>query len=431
MSGLSLENRIKRIYSVDVIRGIAIMSIVIFHRFHYDLLAGYMLKRSEWLLSSFLFLMMMAGIFYLVTGMVNGYLLYHRIVLQGQSSKKILLGQLATGLWILLSHYFYRTFLMNGFIATRPDVDLHPPIGQLIGLIRTGKPVPFYLSQVIDPGTLSMIAQAIIITSLIIVLLLKIKPCHEPKCLYRILATLGTLVMISTPFVRFLCYPLFEHLLSGRHYLSAALINQVIGDFSFFPFIGFACYGAIFGIALANQTNPQKLKRTLIQLSTIWLVIGVTGCILTGGIRFELFISRSFKALVNDSFIRFIQLSLFLFFIWIGLTIYDFKPEKYKIMQKRFALPTLFGSLALTVYCFEPLLAELLRKMAFLLYPSWTQHFFAVLLFAFGCLLAWTLILILWRRAGFKGSLEWLGIQVIKRLSGKQSTKLDFGKNPS
>ena len=72
-------------------------------------------------------------------------------------------------------------------------------------------------------------------------------------------------------------------------------------------------------------------------------------------------------------------------------------------------LPALlrFGRLSLTVFMLEGILGMALRIGLDALCPGWNDVLWPVLLFALGNLLVWHGILVLWERAGYRGSLEW------------------------
>ncbi len=415
----------KRIYSFDIIRGTAIFLIVIFHRYHYHLATGYMSSWPRGVVAGFMYIMLMAGIFYMVSGSVHGLINYRRVVYGNKSPLKLFTGELATGIWIFVIHYVYRIFLMNGFIEGRHGGEPHPPIGQLIGYLRTGKQVRFYWSQITEPGTLSLIALSVIALSLVMLIITSAKIRNKSQAIYISLISSGTLIIALSPFMKFYLYPVFDRAKENGNIIIASILGQTISDFSFFPYIGFVLYGATFGIALAKKETEQNIMKWLARLSIFWLALGIIGTWETGGVDFRMLISHSLPALINKSFIRFSQLGLFLFFMWLAFYLLDFAPEKRrKTTLKVLGISKNFGILALTVYCFEPLMAEIVSIPFRLLNPDWTSNFTIVVIFSLLCVTTWFVILRIWEKIHYKGSLEWIGMNVIKAISGKKSTKL-------
>jgi hypothetical protein len=369
----------------------------------------------------------MAGLLYIVSGSVRALVFYRRSVYKNKPAWKLYFGEIVTGIWILIIHYIYRIFLMNGFLGGRQGGEPHPPIGQLTGLIRTGRPVKFYMSQLIEPGTLSFIGLTIIMVGSTMLIVTSKKLRDKSRIVYTSLIISGTLIIAVSPFFKFHLYPYFEGAKEAGNIFSGALLGHLISDFSLFPYSGFVFYGVAIGIALARQECPKVIMRCLISLSGLWLLVGFVGMWSTGGVDFGLFHSHSLTALINRTFIRFSQLGMFLFLIWLGLFLFDFASEKRKrIAEKIFGVFEYFGILSLTVFCFEPLMAELVSVPFIIFVSGWTENILVVMVFSLLCLIAWTLFLNTWRKFRFVGSLEWIEKYTIKAMSGKRSTKLDL-----
>jgi len=113
---------------------------------------------------------------------------------------------------------------------------------------------------------------------------------------------------------------------------------------------------------------------------------------------------------------------------WLFLSLFDFAGTARKASALRIVYPArVFGMMSLTVFMCEPILAELLRKLFDPLFPGWNDHLLAVVLFGLACLILWWFLLLLWWEASrFAGSVEWLGANAVRFLSGKTSTRFSF-----
>ncbi|MCF6358738.1 MAG: hypothetical protein L3J54_13130, partial [Draconibacterium sp.] len=99
-----------RIFSIDILRGLGIMVIIVIHRLHYHW-TGMQSKeilhehfKSGWapLLVTVIIFFSMAGIFYFISGVVNAYSFYKNIELKKIPIKKVVIGGVIGGTWILV-----------------------------------------------------------------------------------------------------------------------------------------------------------------------------------------------------------------------------------------------------------------------------------------------------------------------------------------
>ena len=67
---------------------------------------------------------------------------------------------------------------------------------------KAGERITFYPSQLLEPGTLSLIAQSVVIISVFLVLLLRNGGHERARRNYIVLGLTGTLIVVLSPFVR-------------------------------------------------------------------------------------------------------------------------------------------------------------------------------------------------------------------------------------
>lgn len=417
----------KRIVALDIIRGIAIISIVVLHRLHYNWTAagpGRTIGDSAapWVLFVLFYLITMAGIFALITGTVTSTRAYQRNA-KGQSTpNQLLYGGLATGLWILSLHYIQRIFFANGFLEGRF------PVGILLGWMRTGEAVPLAPGLYYESNALSMIGSVVIIVTFVLFLVFRNRKSRELKKDIRLYIIWGTLILLATPVLRYEL-GLYKSILAENHnYFGLTLVNLLIGGYGMFPFLAYGFFGAAIGAAMAGKVSPLKLKQTLLLSGLALFVAGGTGFFILGGWGFNSMFANTLANQLHWILFRLNQLGFFLILFWLFLSLVDFASSGKKERILRIFYPArVFGMMSLTVFFCEPILAEMFTKILDLLFPGWNVHLLPVLLFGFFCLIVWWLLLRLWwTTVRFAGSLEWLGAVAIRWLSGKKSTRFGF-----
>ena len=99
------EIHLKRIEIFDFLRGITILFMLLFHGFEfYD--ANYQQTIvsgiSEILIGIVSFIARWAGLFALISGLVNGYVSYSYLITNRASKKQIVFGQLYYAIWLLI-----------------------------------------------------------------------------------------------------------------------------------------------------------------------------------------------------------------------------------------------------------------------------------------------------------------------------------------
>ena len=421
----------KRLQSIDVLRGIAIVVLVVIHRIHYtwdgmrthETVKEYMSGPLLPVLIFFIVLLSMAGVFYFMTGIVNTYTIYNRITSGKSKWHQSVFSGIAFGFWLIIMNYMQRLFFMNGFVAGEDGGIPKYPVGYLTGFIRDPGQVKFYWTQVTEPGTLSLIGLLVIVISILMSLLLKFHNRMSINRMHGILLLLAVVAMVASIFIKLNLTPQYDAFLAEGKYLKAALCGHLCKDFSLFPYLGYAIVGAAMGLSLASNEPGKILIR-----KSVYTAIGL---IITGLSIFLLFDRDKFGGRGTlGAFASLVELAIFIFFILFLLKIFDQPSEELK--QKR-RINSLwirrFGMLSLTVFIFEPVIAEILRKVIdFFAGPGWSSHFLLVFLFSGFCLLIWHLLLRVWQKAGFMGSLEWLTGWVLLKLARKKTGKVNFGE---
>jgi len=419
----------KRILSIDILRGLGIMTIIIIHRLHYHWTglqhrnAVHEHFSSMWapLIIAVIVLFTMAGIFYFISGIVNTYSFYHRIKRNPDQIRKTVAGGVAGGLWLLILNYVYRLFFSNGFNPDLSGAEPEFPAGFIIGFIRDSTNVQFFWSQITKPGTLAVIGLILVIVSLALGILLKADGLKHRKRGVRILILLGFIFLLITPLVKFYLRPAYDSAYEMQYYNTALGLGYLCQEFSLSPYLGYGFLGAAIGLSLAMGEQIKVFVRRNLLIMAVLFALGIAAVFIFDR-------EKVFGKWLVESGITYVELGIFLLLLILLLKRVDFRQTTKKKESNRFVVIRGFGMIALTVYFFEPLVAELLMKLTELVVGNleWTNQFVWVLLFSIFCLFIWTIILHFWKKINFIGSLEWLSVKLMFMSTKKLSNKADF-----
>ena len=420
----------KRLLSIDILRGIAIVGLILIHRIHYnwsgmrthESLKGYMEGPMLALIIFFILLLSMAGIFYFMTGMVNAYSMQKRVMSGKSSWSKAMFFGMAGGFWIFVMNYVQRIFFMNGFLTgENGDAPVYPA-GLITGWIRNTEQVSFYWKQVTEPGTLSVIGLLVMIISIVLGLLLKYRHKLNLNKTHLVLVILAVVSLLITPLMRRHFLTVYDYYFERGEYFMAALAGHVSKDYSLFPYLGYGFIGAAIGISLAvGEDRKVRWKKGLFTAIGLFVMAGIVPIIFDK----EHFPGKgTFGASAT-----LVELGLFILFVLWLLRTFDYVDEEVHERRKQNSKGIRrFGLVALTVFMLEPVLAEILNHMVVgIMGPSWSDNLLFVFLFSLLCLFVWHLLLKLWAKIHFAGSLEWLTGVVMLKLIKKKTGKTNFG----
>jgi len=403
----------KRLYSLDIFRGIAIMMVVIFHRFMYDWPGvnfffeedtGFLMM--PWL-TAMMFFAGMGGIFSIISGVVTSYSTYNRVSSGRGNKKMIFYAALFSFLWLTIVDYI-RKFLFSTKSYWEPtDNYLY---GIITGSLLEGTLVIPQLELLYYTSTLAIIGLSGFIVPTLMILLSRKGGIEKVRRTKFIFGTLAAVILIATPFLSILLDPIVVDLfVSGNDLLGFLLALLVSPYFPIFPILAYALLGGIIGISLARDEKKRNITIT-------WLVIGFALLSIGNYILISALTRFSFY---NYNFVRFMQLGVYIMIIIILIRVIDLKPqEKQEKIAKKFSPVIMFGRASLTIFVLEAFLATIFHVILNLIIPGWNAEPFVVLIFGIFNLAVWWVILHFWQKKDFKGSVEWMGGYVIRKLSG-------------
>ncbi|MFW9967084.1 MAG: hypothetical protein ACFFEA_08010 [Candidatus Thorarchaeota archaeon] len=428
--GILQKDQIERIFTFDLVRGGAIIGILVFHRVLWDWFfttyTGGELPLEIGLLYLFI---TMAGIFYVITGSVYAFMIHKRLSAGKITEKQVILGGWVNGLLLIAYSYVMRIFLIRFLDDTMPLVILDPTLqngtGILPYLILHGVlPNPLVLpGQWLGLETLAMIGWTIIFVSTILGFASKWRDLDNPRFIYPLLALIGAAVLIITPIIRTAVGGAVETAAHNGEYLLAFFTMPfTYGMMPLFPHLAYGCFGAMLGTAIARREDRRKLLLLILLFAFVLLILGFPN-------------SGSYQGLpgqepygwidsLNLMARKLVQLGFFFLLFFIGLALVDYRPVEIRNKWARRGRPIiLFGKLALSVYMLEGLMAVILQQPVSFIWPGWNASFLSIVIFGFFNVLVWYAILRIWQRHQFKGSLEWALVWMVQNISGKKSSR--------
>ncbi|MHA1223594.1 MAG: acyltransferase family protein [Candidatus Heimdallarchaeaceae archaeon] len=422
----------KRIKEVDFLRGIAILFMMFFHGSYYWNSLPSKTQMNQMLANPLAGLAILlgksAGFFALISGLANSISMYSRLSLGKSKPLKVFYSGLVTGLWVI----FVGKIQVSIFNHTLIGDPLNPyPEGTkqyslIIGSLETGRlQLPSIYTVVYKNTALFAIGMSIIFTALILSLLSVHEGYKKVKRNLFIIGVLALTIIFTTDWMKSILRPLWINAYISNQHLKGALLSIVIGDsYPFFPFMGYALVGAMFGIAF-----QQELPRKIVSGTGLFFGLALT---VAGFICLGIFgnpdITETFQTLPIQWNLPQIGIQILICSLtyWI-----HFSPKEHflkRIFQSTFVRR--FGLVTLSIFVFEPLVGTVIELYVLnILFPGWNNKPLLPFLYAIGLISLWYIFLKLWERIKFKGSLEWLNGEIIRILSRREATRSTIFKN--
>ncbi len=407
-------NKYKRIESLDILRGLALVFVILFHSSIYNFANINKLDFSNPPLIIVLisFMALWGGIFIIYSTIVNTYMLGARI--KENQGPKIFSHLLITAGLLIMAHYILNVLLGRwnvDFVNNQPDMTF------IAATLRTGTLSFPHISKFFDGSSLSTIAFNLIFFTLLFRYLFKNNGINKTKRNYWILSIIGSFVMIIS-FVRVSLFPLLTQAINSHNYLMSIIYSFILNNpYPLLPYLAYGSFGALIGLFILFN-RKDLMKKVILPLGSLFLIYGLYGMT-----KFDKTISTP------DYFWYFkTNFELGLFLLLIPAT-YLFLEGKYTITNKLTFLKC-FSRVSLTVYMSETFVSEIVRILVTPIIPQWNQTINASLLFGGFNVLIWIIILYFWKKINFKYSLEYYWVILLRKVN-KQSTKMEPLTNPN
>jgi len=399
----------KRIDSLDILRGVALMFIILFHSsiYNYANINKIDFSNPPIVVVLMSFMALWGGIFIIYSMVIN------TVMLIGRSQKavnfKVFLYSIIAGIVYIFFHYILNIFLgrwNNDFVNNKPDLTA---VASSLRTMHLSFP---HLAKFFEGSSLSAIALNLIILSFVLFLLLRKNGAVKEKRNYLILGLSGILIMVLS-FVRVPVFHLFTQALETKNYLLATFFSFTIANpYPLLPYLAYGVFGVMIGMMIYQGRN-KLLKIVVAPLGIFFLIYGLFGMM-----NFEKTISTP------DYFWYFkTNFELGVFILLLVFAVLFLEPKTY--LLNKLSVIKWFSRISLTIYMLETTTSEIFRIVLLQVWPSWNQTINGCLLFGSLNIVLWIVILYFWKKINFKYSLEYYWVILFDKI-GKSSTKMDF-----
>jgi surface polysaccharide O-acyltransferase-like enzyme len=402
----------KRIESLDILRGIALMFLILFHSsiYNYANINKIDFSNPPIIVVLMSFMAIWGGIFIIYSMVANTIMLLRRS--EKFVNFKIFFYSIIAGITYIFFHYILNIILGrwdNDFVNNNPNLTIVAN-----SLRNTNINFP-NITKFFEGSSLSTIALNLVILSIVLFLLFRRNGIEKEKRNYLILGISGILIMVLS-FVRVPIFYLFTQAIEMKNYLLATLYTFAIANpYPLLPYLAYGIFGAMIGIMIYKGRN-KLLKIIVIPLGVLFITYGLFGIM-----NFEKTISTP------DYFWYFktnFELGLFMLLLVFSVL---FLESKSNLLNKLSVIKW-FSRVSLTIYMLETTTSEIFRITLFRIWPSWNQTINGCLLFGLLNIILWIVILFFWKKINFKYSLEYYWVIFFDKI-GRGSTKMDFYHN--
>jgi hypothetical protein len=394
----------KNFTGLDVLRGIGIFALLVMHTafYHFEGLFELDLNDPPLIVTFIGLILMFAGVFAMISGLVHTYQHYRKTNEQKLSFKSAIKYNMVSGLLILIVAYLYFIFTGPG-LANMSTKFMSNSI--LVELFTSGNLIGTTLERVLYVDSLVMIGMNILLMGVFFRLHHRLFKKVNAN-FYLISAILFFILSL----IRIPLYTIYLDALDSGNWLITLLLNWLVNKNNpVFPYLSFALFGAWISALILTIDFKGIVKRVL-PLGIVLFVGGVALYILLPDTMLQRSIDPVWFALMMA------QNGLFMLFVLAALKFYDFsKARKIGFISHFFIR---FGVAGLTIFFIESVVSAMVFSALRLFTPSLALDIPSAL--AFGLILAlfWGVILILWEKVGYKYGIEYFYTRILKKYGG-------------
>ncbi|MFZ3074250.1 MAG: hypothetical protein WA093_03945 [Minisyncoccales bacterium] len=402
------QMNICRIEAFDILRGVALMLIILFHASVYNFANIHKIDFANPPLIIILmsFMALWGGIFIVYSMIVNSLMALRRA--EKGFEHKIFSNMALTGGVLLIFHYLLNIFMGRwniDFINNRPDLTV------VAGSLREMSFAFPHIGKFFEGSSLSTVGLNLIILSGAMFMMLRNGGEKKAKRNYLILWLAGFSIM-ALSFARVGIFPVLAKSIADGNYPVALFFSFFIANpYPLLPYLAYGIFGLMIGMMIYGG-RKDLLKKIVVPSGIIFIAFGLAGML-----NFK-------KTISTPDFFWFFKTNFELGLFLILLSTAYFLAGRGRYVSKKLAFIGWFSRVSLSIYMLETLLSELLRVVLSGFIPGWNQTINGCLAFGAFNIIVWIGILFLWRRSDFKYSLEYYWVKLSLKI-GKRSTKLD------
>ncbi len=375
-----------------------------------------------------------AAIFVFLSGIANTAVIHNQLR-KGTKPLKVLLGAILPSLAIIIINYVFMILFSHYRLVG--DQKYYSIINGTLELLAYPGFDPRIL---LFNSALIMIGFGAIISNTILIIFRKPLIDEKSNKIYWILLVIGLLIFAITPLLDWIfqihSFPPSEFAELGHtsiidafwaegRYGAAYFTSILVGPrHSIFPYAGYGAFGAIFGTMILRKVDKKKFMTFGYTLGAILTVIG-----------FLLWIPLGVPSLNEPKYspnLYVLDLGLLFCFITLFATLFEFRDKKTRInIANKTIFVRRYSMATMTIFVFEsPIstgISQIFNLIFLPLFPDGIvkNKIFGFIIFLPIVFFIWHFILKGWEKVNFKGSVEWITNEIIGRLRGRKSDKLN------
>ncbi len=408
--------KLPRVITADFGRGFGLFIILILHLFifwgfkHTFEIQTDFEEQPIWvkfIAIPFQFLGSWASVFAIITGISTTYIMHYQIQEKQVSVKKRLLKSFLNGLILLGINFIYVYF----FTYPSNNINNDPYLGMIPASIKEGKLIVPDKAIFFIASPLSMIAFSNFFIVIICTFIWNngIKKDYQ-KYYLAVFSIVGALFIGAAEPLKNLLLPNMQNQYNKDNFLPCLLLAWMIGPkLSIFPYVGFAFFGAIYGLFLReDHFEMNKLKKFGVGIAICSFILVLVDAIINGIPSTDQIYDPLYFPFFTYMFNLGAQNLLALIFI----KTWDTNPVEERRGKRKYYVISTFQRLSiisLTVFMLEETTAALYTRLTLWLMPVFLENV-AVHLLLWGPLYVfiWIKAITKWeKKYRFKYSLEW------------------------
>ncbi len=389
---------------LDLLRGIGIFGVIALHGafYHFPGLYALDLTNPPPVVTAIGFLLMFAGLFGLLSGLVHGLSHLRRAADPDFRPGRALGRGLAAGGFFLVVAYAYFNLTGPGLVHLSEG---YMDESVLVHLVRTGTLAAPSLDRLLYVDALVMIGVNLILLSLFWAAYGKLAP-RLPAGLRAHVPGIAGLAVLLLSLLRLPLYPVYLDAVAAKDWPLAFALNWLVNKNNpVLPYLAFGLLGAWCAALLASPGGFVRLRRWVLPAGSVLLAAGVALYVLLPESMLQRAIDGQWYAIMV------LQSGLFLLVVLAFLRAVDFHRDGSDKTTATPAAPLArylrrFGVAGLTAFFLESVLSEAVYGILARVFPGFSPGLSGALLFGLCLAVAWGFLLIPWARTGYRFGIE-------------------------